>query len=56
MTQADTKEKFIKAWKDHINELHKIGHSLPKEESDEFMETIEEVEEYVKRAAEYTYD
>lgn len=56
MTTAQSKEDFISKWMHFINELYKIGKTLPDEEVEPFLELIETLEEYVHIAANYHYE
>lgn len=56
MVQADSKEEFKDAWQSHINQIYKLGHSLPEDELDDFMDEVADVEDYIEQAAEHTFD
>lgn len=55
-TTADNAEEFKRAWEGHINQLYKLGQSLPDSELEEFIESVEDVEEFVDKAAYHTFD
>lgn len=55
-TTADNAEEFKHHWNGYINQLYKIGHSLPEEDVEEFMDAVETVEDFVDKAAEHTYE
>lgn len=51
MTTTDDPELYESRWNSHINELHKIGMSLPPEKISELNETIDDLEALVEVAA-----
>jgi len=55
MAKADNAEEFKEKWQSHINQLYKLGHSLPEEDIEDFMDEVEDVEEYIEQAAENTF-
>jgi len=55
-TTADDAQEFKEKWGGHINQIYKLGHSLPEEDVEEFMQTVEQIEEYLDLAAEHTFD
>lgn len=50
-TTEDT-ELFAERWNEHINELNKIGFSLPPEKIPELRDALEDLEDLVEVAAE----
>lgn len=56
MVQADDEEEFRESWQSHINQLYKLGHSLPDDEVDGFIDEVEDVEEYIEKAAEQSFE
>lgn len=52
MTTTDDLELFESRWNEHIDELRKLGMSLPAEDIPELNEKIEELEDLVEVAAE----
>jgi len=56
MTTTDDPELYESRWNNHINELHKIGMSLPPEKISELNETIDDLEALVGVAAEEVDD
>lgn len=55
-TTADNAEEFKNAWDGHINQLYKLGQSIPDEELEDFMEAVENVEDFVDVAADHTFN
>lgn len=50
------REKFERAWNEQFSELRLLANSLPDEEALEFLEDVDELEEYLDIAVEHTYE
>lgn len=52
---ADDAEEYEQRWNEHIKQLYKLGHSLPDDEVEDFLDAVEDVKEFVPLAAEHTF-
>lgn len=50
------REKFEKAWDEQFSELRLLANSLPDEEALEYLEEVDELEDYIDTAAEHVYE
>lgn len=54
-TTADGADEYEQKWNEYVEQLYKLGHSLPDDELEDFLETVDELKEYIEVAAENTY-